>query len=150
MNRPITIDVYYSQDRVDGKRLTRLLEASFERPLLRPLTDQDIDVIYLERRYRGAASVARLPQGAYLTKFAVDPKNRRQGIGHALFKRVLADHPKLFWRAHPSREITSWYARQSDGMCAGPNWNVYWIGFSPDEIAPLVAYAEAAPRDFSY
>lgn len=133
---------------VDTDRLKQLIELSFNKSLRGTLDDLNVDVIYLDEAYQGAAFVRTVGEFGYLSKFAVGLAARGLGVGRDIWQAVVSDYPKLLWRADPDNFISSWYAKQCDGMQKGPKWNVYWIGLSVDEIENAIRYAREQPADF--
>lgn len=133
---------------VDVSLLTRLLEDSFGKPVRDDALGRAFAQAYIEERYRGAALLMNTPLGSYLSKFAVTRQAQGEGIGRDLWQAMLAEHPRLFWRARPDNPVRSFYERQCDGrMRAGP-WVVYSIGIAPEHFPDAIAFASGQPVDF--
>ena len=134
---------------VDVERLRGLLDSAFGRPVHDTFFSKRPEHIYLDDDYRGAAVVLDTPLGAYLSKFAVEREAQGEGIGGDLWDTLTADNPLLFWRSRRLNPIDPWYIRQCDGMQRQGEWNVFWRGFAPDQIADALAYALRQPEDFA-
>jgi acetylglutamate kinase len=142
-----TIHRYSDYAPVDLGRLKELLESSFKRTLSEAFFDAPITSIYLEEGYRGAAIVQPGHQGAYLTKFAVDPLAQGEGIGQDLWRAMHRDTPRLYWRARRTNPILPWYQTVCDGFVHQGEWSIFWRGYQPGEIEALVRDALAHPVD---
>lgn len=133
---------------VDRVRLRALLEASFARPLSDSFFDAHPVTLYLEEAYRGAAVLTAGRGADFLTKFAVDPVARGEGIGRDLWQAMVREHPRLYWRARPDNPISAWYLGECDGMVRTETWQVFWRGVPPAEVTPLIDDALARSEDF--
>jgi acetylglutamate kinase len=133
---------------LDVVRLRSLLASSFRRDPEPSVFDREVARVYLEEGYRGVAIVAETPLGSYLTKFAVEREAQGEGLGRDLWTEVTADHPTLFWRARAENPVASWYTKQCDGMARSGEWQVFWRGLAPAQIADAIAFALAQPIDF--
>jgi hypothetical protein len=148
------IDTHAGWGNVDRARLKALLESAFGRPMIPGALDpggrleHEIERIYLEENYLGAALLAQTPVDLYLSKFAVDRPAQGEGIGTDLWSVLVRNHPSFFWRARPTNPITPWYAKQCDGLARFPDWHVFWRGLAPGKIQPAIEYSLAAPADF--
>jgi len=133
---------------VDRGRIQAIIEAAFARPLRAEFWHGPLHSIYVAGDYRGAALVTHTEVGPYLTKLAVGATARGEGIGRDLWRALVRDHARLFWRARPDNPITYWYRDQCEGMVKLPPWNIYWRGLDPGAIGPAIAGAQAAAVDF--
>ena len=142
------IDRHKNFDRLDRNRLRGLIESAFGKQLVDGAFERDVDQIYLEENYLGAALFSPAPVGPYLTKFAVERQAQGEGIGTDLWAVLARDYPTFFWRARPSNPITPWYAKQCDGLARFPEWHVFWRGLPPEKIQQAIEFALAQPADF--
>jgi GNAT superfamily N-acetyltransferase len=133
---------------IDADKLWLLLEHSFGRPLRAQALEREFSHVYVEEHYRGAALLIDTPIALYLSKFAVTRQAQGEGIGRDLWQAMLADHPRLFWRARPDNPIRPFYERQCDARVRAGEWVVYAIGVAPEHIAQIIDYALAQPADF--
>jgi hypothetical protein len=142
------IETLPSYEDVDLDRLSALIRESFGRPILPHLFQRAPLALYLERDYRGLALVEEGCLGAaYLSKFAVSPIARGEGLGQDLWWSVARAHPAFYWRSRGDNPINSWYAAVCDGMQRSENWNVYWRGIPIETLAETVRDALARPVD---
>jgi acetylglutamate kinase len=142
------VTVHGSLAELDPSRLTRLIESAFSRRLASSFWTRPIERAYLAGDYRGAALVAPSPEGAYLSKLAVDTPARGEGIGRDLWRVLCRDYPVFFWRSRPDNPIAPWYQEQCHGMAKIGPWYVYWRGLPERRIPAAIDLARAAPVDF--
>ena len=133
---------------LDRVRLRTLIESAFGRLLNEGVLERDVERIFVEENYFGAALLSQTPVGIYLNKFAVDRQAQGEGIGGDLWSVMTRDYPSFFWRARPSNPISSWYLKNCDGVARFADWHVYWRGLVIERIEPAIRYALAAPVDF--
>lgn len=143
------IERYDSYAEVDLARLRGLLEQSFGKRLVSDFFERAPLAVYLEQNYSGAAVLHPSSLGAYLTKFAVQPVARGEGIGQDLWQALSRDFPRLLWRARPDNPIVSWYASMADGLLRLPEWHIYWRGIGAREIPEVVSEALEKPVDLT-
>lgn len=129
-----------SKDQIDREGAEALVKAAFGRA---PTQDWwpglDLAAAYITERYRAAAFVARMGEVGYLDKFAVEGEARGEGLARAVWRRMVAEWPKLIWRSRADNPINEFYFRESDGCVRRGPWIVFWIGFkSLTEVSPLV------------
>lgn len=129
-------------------RLRGLIESAFGRTLKEGVLEREVERIFVEENYLGAAILSQTPVGTYLNKFAVDRQAQGEGIGGDLWSVMTRDYPRFFWRARPSNPILTWYLKNGDGVARFPDWHVFWRGLTVDQIDPAIRYALAAPVDF--
>jgi acetylglutamate kinase len=137
---------------LDGDRLVALIEDAFGRRLVDDFRHRPFIAAYVADDYRGGAVVTDTALGPYLSKFAVTTVARGEGVGRDLWRPLVADFPRLFWRSRADNPITAWYRDQCDGLhrleLAGEKWLVMWRGVAADEIPAAIAHARTAPSDF--
>src|SRR5262249_33566552 len=92
IKRGATIQQKSGFSEVDTARLAALLQSSFGRELAPGFFERDMEQIYLEESYRGAALVRQTPLGAYLCKFAVEREAQGEGLGRDIWQLVVGDH----------------------------------------------------------
>ncbi|MGE4490239.1 MAG: hypothetical protein AB7E95_11920 [Kiritimatiellales bacterium] len=131
----------------DSPRLIALLEESFGRTpkpgVLDPVTE-----VFFEENYRGAILLEEHPEGLYLSKFAVGPEARGEGLAQELWDEVCKNHPAFFWRSRKGNPVNQWYDRHADGRCNAGGWKVFWRGMDASKIPGLIAFCTARPPDF--
>jgi acetylglutamate kinase len=137
---------------LDGERLVALIEDAFGRPLAPGFRDRPFTAAYVADDYRGAAVVEATPLAPYLSKFAVTTVARGEGVGRDLWRPLVADWPRLYWRSRADNPITSWYRDQCDGLhrftVGGIAWVALWRGLAPSEIPAAIEHCMTTPPDF--
>ena len=96
----------------------------------------------------GAALVERQANQNYLSKFAVTPVVRGDGVAKLMWETLCDTHPSFFWRARAGNPFSDWYMRRSDGYEQDDHWSVFWHGLALEETKEVVAYAQTRPSDF--
>lgn len=132
---------------LDTLKLEGLLIESFGRHVREGFFDRAPLCIYLEDDYRGVLLLEPGQGAAYLSKFAVLPVARGEGLGQDLWRSLVKEHPKVYFRSRPDNPVNAWYASVCDGMQKTDRWNVYWRGLLPSEIERAVSDALARPVD---
>lgn len=158
-----------SLDSVDVPRLKKLVESSFGAALpenyFQNLQESGkLKAIYLTEDYRGAAIVLHGSSSAvkdsfnatYLDKFAVDPAAQGDKLGEQLWRVMVTQETKLFWRSRSTNRVNTWYYEQSHGcykapvaggQCAGDkeqfksDWTVFWRGLDREEVDDAITVA---------
>lgn len=120
-----------SWDAVDRGRLAELLETSFNKQLAPGYFENTaLEAAYISEGYRAAALVTRDHGVAYLDKFAVTEKAQGEGLGGAVWRRMIEQHPAIYWRARNDNPINEFYFRKADGFLRTGEWLVFWSGIS--------------------
>ncbi|KAF9923078.1 Amino-acid acetyltransferase, mitochondrial [Mortierella alpina] len=148
------LDIFTFRNSLEGldlKRLQRLLESSFGKPMdaegfYARIQDRTKTVILAGQDYMGAAIVTReggtlrdpsqgesggrLASVAYLDKFSVAPKSQGIGVADILWKKLTDEFPDLIWRSRSDNPVNKWYFDRADGniKIPGTNWTVFWYG----------------------
>ncbi|MCB1174676.1 MAG: hypothetical protein KDK39_13995, partial [Leptospiraceae bacterium] len=84
---------------VDMIRLRQLLETSFRRTPKNTFQIEPTAILYHDIEYRGAILLEKLDFGYYLSKFAVGPQARGEGIGMELWDVMLETTSQIAWRS---------------------------------------------------
>lgn len=132
---------------VDQGRLRGLLETCFGRALQPDyFSTRTIHKLYLADSYRATAIVTRETDIPYLDKFAVTQEAQGAGVGGSIWRRLVDENPRLFWRARADNPINPWYFEMASGSYKAGQWVVFWVGLSGfQEIAACVEHALALP-----
>jgi acetylglutamate kinase len=86
-----------------------------------------------------------------MDKFAVKGTARGEGLGNAMWNRMLADHSKIFWRSRSGNSINNFYKNVCDGFQKNNEWNIFWIGISDlDELTECIKIALKQPETITY
>jgi len=132
----------------DRARIEQLLVESFERPVKKAFWERTPARFYVEQAYRGMALLEPGARGVtYLSKFAVLPFARGEGLGQDLWWEMRKDTPALYWRSRPDNPINGFYLSACDGVHKTHDWHVFWCGVAPEAVPELVADALARPAD---
>ncbi|MBI9020608.1 MAG: hypothetical protein JEZ10_05065 [Verrucomicrobia bacterium] len=131
----------------DPAKLMALLEESFgKKPKEGVLAG--VTQTYVEENYRGAVLLEEQAAGLYLSKFAVGPEARGEGLAQELWDEVCKNHPAFFWRSRKGNSVNQWYDRHSDGHYTVGDWMVFWRAMSAESLPGLIAFCENRPPDF--
>jgi acetylglutamate kinase len=86
-----------------------------------------------------------------MDKFAVINSARGEGLGNAMWNKMLSEHKKIFWRSRASNAINNFYKDVCDGFQKSNEWNIFWIGIHDlDELTECINYAVNQPATISY
>jgi bifunctional N-acetylglutamate synthase/kinase len=128
-----------SFDKLDISSLHRLMEDGFGKTLVPDYFDRPPHKVFYERNYHGAIVVKPLQEDIYyLDKFVVGRQWQGEGIGGPLWRELTKHYDKIIWRAGPENPINRWYLEQADGFQRTDQWNIYWIGLTPDQVGGLI------------
>ncbi len=137
---------------LDRARARDLIAQSFGRKPVEGYFDRlDFDRAFVSESYRAAAITARLGDAVYLDKFAVLDEARGEGLGGAVWRRLVKHAPRLYWRSRSDNPVNEFYFNACHGAVKTGGWTVFWRGEddlsrTPDmveRIAALPATLEA-------
>jgi len=132
----------------DRARIEQLLSESFERSVKKSFWERSPARFYVEQAYRGMALLEPgVRDVTYLSKFAVLPFARGEGLGQDLWWEMRKDTPQLYWRARPDNPINGFYLSACDGVHKTADWHVYYCGVAPSVIPELIADALSRSAD---
>lgn len=132
----------------DRTLLEQLITESFERPVKPAFWQREPARFYVEQAYRGLALLEPGALGVtYLSKFAVLPFARGEGLGQDLWWEMRKDTPELYWRSRPQNPINGFYLSACDGVQKTDAWHVFWCGVRPDLVPALCQDALSRPLD---
>lgn len=132
---------------LDRGRLLKLLRDSFKKAAKSSALDQ-VTTVYLEESYRGAVLLEDHPEGLYLSKFAVGPEARGEGLAQELWDDVCKRHASFFWRSRVSNPVNQWYDRQADGYYTSGQWVIFWRGMPAASLSGIIEFCTNRPSDF--
>jgi len=132
---------------LEKTKLLSLLEESFKKTPKDGVFDS-VTTVYLDEAYRGAVLLEEHKQGLYLSKFAVGPEARGEGLAQELWAEVCEKHSAFFWRSRVGNPVNQWYDRQADGYYTTGEWMVFWRGMSAESLPGLIAFCETRAPDF--
>jgi len=116
-------------------KLVSLLESTFEKKLKPDFFDElDLMSIFISDSGQAVALVTRGHDNKpYLNKFAVTNQAQGQGLGKAIWEKMLDFYPQIYWRSRMNNKINTWYYKQADCSFKGKNWIVFSCGMSMSE-----------------
>lgn len=133
---------------LDKTRLAALLHEAFGRAIKGSFFQRPPSAIFVEREFRGVALLEPGAGAVFLSKLAVLPVARGEGVGQDLWWELSKSHRSIYLRARPQNPITAWYAAVCDGMQRAGEWNIYWKGVEPDLLPGLIRDALNRQEDF--
>lgn len=132
---------------LEKSKLMALLAESFKKTP-RPDAIEQVTKGYLEENYRGAVLLEDQPEGLYLSKFAVGPEARGEGLAQELWDEVCKNHSAFFWRSRVGNSVNPWYDRQADGYYTTGEWMIFWRGMAAAALPDLIAFCQNRAPDF--
>jgi hypothetical protein len=132
---------------LEKEKLMALLEESFKKTP-KPDAIEQVTTVYLDENYRGAVLLEEHAEGLYLSKFAVGPQARGEGLAQELWDEVCKNHSAFFWRSRVGNPVNQWYDRQADGYYTAGDWMIFWRGMPADSLPGLIAFCANRPPDF--
>ena len=132
---------------LEKTKLLALLEESFKKKPVAGALDA-VTTVYLDENERGAVLLEEHPEGLYLSKFAVGPQARGEGLAQELWVEVCENHAAFFWRSRVGNPVNQWYDRQADGYHTAGDWMIFWRGMSAESLPGLIAFCENRAPDF--
>ena len=109
---------------LDAARATPLIEQAFGRQLVDGYFDRlEFDHAFVTESYRAAAITSRLDDVTYLDKFAVLDDARGEGLGGAVWRRLIAYAPKLYWRSRTDNPVNEFYFATCHGAVKSGSWS---------------------------
>lgn len=136
-----------SFDNLDRERLRELIEDGFGRKLVEDYYQEQPHSVFYEVEYHGVIVVKPLDGDIYyLDKFVVGRQWQGEGVGGPLWRELTKHYSKLIWRAGPQNPINRWYLDQADGFQRTGEWNIYWIGLTPEEVGRQISRVSSIRR----
>ncbi|KAI9030015.1 hypothetical protein CLU79DRAFT_733701 [Phycomyces nitens] len=158
----IKINNYTNLSDLDLPRLTKLLEASFQKKVdqssFYARLERDLAGAIIAGDYEGAVlmtqerSTPEAPGHYYLDKFAIAPTSQGIGLTDILWKRMCDAYPELLWRSRQDNGVNKWYFERSNGYLRlkGTQWVLFWHGSKGFQfVEEYATIAKAIPASFS-
>jgi len=125
---------------LDIARADALVKQAFGRPVVPGYWDAlTLDQAFVTENYRAAAITNRMGDIVYLDKFAVLDEARGEGLGRAVWQRLVDYAPRLLWRSRTNNPVNGFYFDQCHGAMRRDAWTVFWRGpMRPAELEPLI------------
>ena len=133
---------------LDAERISALIERAFGRKPVAGYWDSLVlDQAFVTDSYRAAAITTKLGGWIYLDKFAVLDDARGEGLGRAVWHRLVEYAPRLIWRSRTTNPVNGFYFDECDGAVRRGEWTVFWRGenIDLDDIRDVVDQAFALP-----
>ena len=131
--------------------LVSILESAFKGTLSENYFENDDREFYISECNRSSIVITSYQDIAYMDKFAVINSARGEGLGNAMWNKMLSEHKKIFWRSRASNAINNFYKDVCDGFQKSDEWNIFWIGINDlDELTACINYAVNQPATISY
>lgn len=133
---------------LDVARLDGLVGKAFGRPPVSGYWDNlELDQAFVTENYRAATIARQLDGWIYLDKFAVLDNARGEGLGRAVWQRLVDYAPRLIWRSRTDNPVNGFYFAESHGAVRGADWTVFWRGaLDPVKDQALIASVLAMPE----
>ena len=111
-------------------KLISLLQSTFGKKLKDDFFDElDLLSIFISESGQAVAIVTKGQDGKpYMNKFAVTTLAQGQGLGKAIWEKMLNYHPEIYWRSRVNNKINTWYYKQADFSYKQNNWVVFSYG----------------------
>ena len=113
-------------------KLISLLESTFNKKLKADFFDSiELQSIFVSQTGQAVALITKGYNGkSYLNKFAVTPMAQGQGLGKAVWQKMLDFYPEIYWRSRVDNKINAWYYKQADCSYKKNGWIIYSCGMS--------------------
>ena len=136
-----------SWDEVDVDRLRGIIESSFGRELVPDYFERTpLHRLYVSEHYRAAVVLVEVDGRIYMDKFAVHEEAQGEGLGRAMWDRMRAEQPRVYWRSRRGNTINEFYFQNAEGVWKSGDWTVFWYGFDGwDGIREAIDLALARP-----
>tara|TARA_Y100001001_G_scaffold156499_1_gene173458 strand:+ start:8005 stop:9357 length:1353 start_codon:yes stop_codon:yes gene_type:complete len=126
---------------LDQSRARALIHKAFGRaPVPGYFDAMAFDHAFVTENYRAAAITTRLDDMVYLDKFAVLDEARGEGLGGAVWRRLIEYAPKLYWRSRSNNPVNEFYFSTCQGAVKSGPWTVFWRG--EDDLTKIPARVE--------
>lgn len=132
---------------LDLARVDDLVAQAFGRSVVPGYWDALVlDQAFVTENYRAAVITHRLGDLVYLDKFAVLDEARGEGLGRAVWQRLIDYAPHLIWRSRTDNPVNGFYFEQCNGAVRRDDWTVFWRGpMDPADLSPVIEEIFALP-----
>jgi acetylglutamate kinase len=145
------IDKYKNIDSQSITTVTSILESAFKGKLVDNYFNKKEKDFYVSSCNRASIVISYEQDIAYMDKFAVINNARGEGLGNAMWSRMIKDHKKVFWRSRSTNAINNFYKDVCDGFQKYDEWNIFWIGIKDlNELTDCIQYAIKQPATIIY
>lgn len=145
------IDKLTSLSKKQEETVTSILESSFKGTLNNDYFKNGLKEFYLSSCNRASIVTTKHKNITYMDKFAVINSARGEGLGNAMWNRMLSEHNKIFWRSRSRNAINNFYKDVCDGFQKYDEWSIFWIGIDDlDQLTACIDFAVKQPATISY
>lgn len=145
------IDKLTSLNKKQEETVTSILESSFKGTLNNDYFENGLKEFYLSSCNRASIVTTKHKNITYMDKFAVINSARGEGLGNAMWNRMLSEHNKIFWRSRSHNAINNFYKDVCDGFQKYDDWSIFWIGIDDlDQLTACIDFAVKQPATISY
>ena len=145
------IDKYKNINSQSITTVTSILESAFKGKLVDNYFNKKEKDFYVSSCNRASIVISYEQDIAYMDKFAVINNARGEGLGNAMWSRMIKDHKKVFWRSRSTNAINNFYKDVCDGFQKYDEWNIFWIGIKDlNELTDCIQYAIKQPTTIIY
>ncbi|TQV71469.1 acetylglutamate kinase [Aliikangiella marina] len=131
LRRGESIMTHESVETIKTKKLKALLESSFKKQLDNDYFEKlKVHKAFVTYCYRAAAIVTIEDGIPFLDKFVVDDSAKGEGLGKAVWEKMVQSLPAIYWRAKPDNPINQFYFKKAHGHMKSKDWNIYWYGLN--------------------
>lgn len=133
---------------IDYDRLIKSVETAFGKELNSAFESRAIKAVLVDKDYRSGAIMMQMSNIPYLSKFWVQREVRGEGMATDIWKCLIENEPRFYWRSREGNPFNDWYMRQCEGMQMNKGWRVFWRGLATKDISVAILSASNAPDDF--
>ena len=131
--------------------VTSILESSFKGKLANNYFVNTNKEFYISSCNRASIIISHDQDIAYMDKFAVINNARGEGLGNAMWNKMLSDYKQVFWRSRSNNVINNFYKDVCDGFQKYDEWSIFWIGISDLKVlTSCIDYATNQPATIHY
>lgn len=146
-----SISTFKSIDQDQTITLKNILESSFNGSLIEDYFKNGAKSYLISDCARSAIVLSNDHKVTYMDKFSVIPSAKGEGLGNAMWKKMIKENKKIFWRSKSSNTINKFYKDAADGFQKIGKWHVFWIGIDDlDELISCIEFASKQPRTIIY
>ena len=138
-------------DENQTKFLKSILESSFNGKLVPNYFNTGRKSYLISECERSAIVLSNDHSVTYMDKFSVIPSAKGEGLGNAMWKKMIKENKKIFWRSASTNSINKFYKDVADGFQKIDKWHIFWIGIDDlNELMSCIQFASKQPRTIIY
>jgi acetylglutamate kinase len=146
-----TINSFIKLDEPQEAIVKSIVESSFRGKVTDNYFDNTVNNYLISSCNRSVIVLSKKHKVAYMDKFSVISSARGEGLGNAMWKKMIKDNKKVFWRSKPNNVINSFYKDAADGFQRLDDWYIFWIGIADlKELISCIEFAAKQPRTVIY